>query len=146
MAIAGVSPALGSSSNSNSSTASNANGAGAINQSQFLQLLTTQLQNQDPLNPVSSTDFASQLAQLSTLSGVQQLNTSFQQMIQLQQLGQGAALVGKTVVYGQPGSTTSGQGVVTGININAGQLQLQVGGKTVTSDQITGIIQTPAKS
>ena len=66
-----------------------------LSQSQFFQLLTAQLQNQDPLNPVSSTDFTSQLSQLSMLTGIQQLNTSFQQMLQIQQLSQGAALVGK---------------------------------------------------
>ena len=56
-----------------------------VSQDDFLKLLTAQLKNQDPLNPVSNSDFTAQLAQFSTLSGVQQLNTSTQQMLALQQ-------------------------------------------------------------
>ncbi len=113
-----------------------------LNQQQFLQLLTAQLKAQDPLNPVSATDFTSQLAQLSTVSGLQQLNTSIQQMLQLQQLSQGAALMGKTVTYFSSGSSLSGQGVVQGVSVQNGQLQVQVGGQQVPIGQINGIVQS----
>ena len=111
-----------------------------LNQQQFLQLLTAQLKAQDPLNPVSATDFTSQLAQLSTVSGLQQLNTNIQQMLQLQQLSQGAALMGKTVTYVTSGSSLSGQGVVQGVSVQNGQLQVQVGGQQVPIGQINGIV------
>src|SRR5689334_1810765 len=110
-----------------------------LSQSQFFQLLTAQLQNQDPLNPVSSTDFTSQLSQMSMLTGIQQLNTSFQQMLQIQQLSQGAALVGKTIRYGT--GTDAGSGVVQAISVNNGTLQVQVNGKNITADQISSIVQ-----
>lgn len=42
----------------------------------FLQLLVTQLQNQDPLNPTDNTEFVAQLAQFSSLEGITNLNTS----------------------------------------------------------------------
>jgi len=113
-----------------------------LNQQQFLQLLTAQLQNQDPLNPLSSQDFTTQLAQLSTVSGIQQLNTSIQQLLQLQQLSQGAALMGKTVTYVSSGATASGQGVVQGVSLQNGQLQVQVGGQQVPVGQINGITQS----
>lgn len=112
-----------------------------INQQQFLQLLTAQLQNQDPLNPLSSQDFTTQLAQLSSVSGIQQLNTSIQQLLQLQQLSQGAALMGKTVTYLSSGSSSSGKGVVQGVSLQNGQLQVQVGGQQVPVSQINGIAQ-----
>lgn len=113
-----------------------------LNQQQFLQLLTAQLKAQDPMNPVSATDFTSQLAQLSTVSGLQQLNSNIQQMLQLQQLSQGAALIGKTVSYLASGSSQSGQGVVQGINVQNGQLQVQVGSQQVPIAQISGIVQS----
>jgi len=114
-----------------------------INQQQFLQLLTAQLKAQDPMNPVSATDFTSQLAQLSSLSGIEQLNTSIQQMLQLQQLSQGAALMGKTVTFAQSGTNPSGKGIVQGVAVQNGQLQIQVGKQQVPIAQINGIVQTP---
>ncbi len=113
-----------------------------LNQQQFLQLLTAQLQNQDPLNPLSSQDFTAQLAQLSTVSGIQQLNGSIQQLLQLQQLSQGAALMGKTVTYASAGANAAGKGVVQGVSLQNGQLQVQVGGQQVPISQINGIAQS----
>jgi flagellar basal-body rod modification protein FlgD len=118
-----------------------ASSSAVIGQQQFLQLLTAQLKAQDPLNPVSATDFTSQLAQMSTLSGIEQLNTTVQQMLQLQQLSQGAALMGKTVTYAQSGNSSSGKGVVQGVSVQNGQLQVQVGGQQVPVGQINGIVQ-----
>jgi flagellar basal-body rod modification protein FlgD len=68
-----------------SSTSSNA-AAAAISsvpspssiQNQFLTLLVTQLQNQDPLNPMDNSQVTTQMAQLSTVSGINQLNSTVQ--------------------------------------------------------------------
>ncbi len=138
MAISNISGSSTPSSSSSSSSASSP----MINQQQFLQLLTAQLKAQDPMNPVSATDFTSQLAQLSTVSGLQQLNSNIQQMLQLQQLSQGAALMGKTVTYVSSGSSLSGQGVVQGVSVQNGQLQIQVGSQQVPIAQINGIVQS----
>lgn len=132
--------------NSSASSALGGSSSGSaqvsLNQQQFLQLLTAQLQNQDPLNPISSQDFTTQLAQLSTVSGIQQLNTGIQQLLQLQQLSQGAALMGKTVTYVASGATTSGKGVVQGVSLQNGQLQVQVSGQQVPISQVNGIAQS----
>jgi flagellar basal-body rod modification protein FlgD len=68
--------------------------------SAFLKLLTTQLQNQDPLNPMDNAQITSQIAQINTVNGIQQLNTTVSglntQLVQMQTL-QGAALVGHDV-------------------------------------------------
>ena len=45
-------------------------------QTTFLRLLTTQLQNQDPTNPMDSSQMTSQLAQINTVTGISQLNTT----------------------------------------------------------------------
>lgn len=67
----------------------------------FLKLLTAQLNNQDPLNPMDNAEMTSQVAQISTVSGVEKLNKSLEamtsQFLQMQVM-QGAALVGKGVV------------------------------------------------
>lgn len=64
----------------------------------FLKLLVTQLENQDPLNPTENTEFVAQLAQFSSLEGIQNLNSSFGgmkgSMEALQEFG-AASLIGK---------------------------------------------------
>ena len=47
-----------------------------LGQSDFLKLMTTQLQNQDPFAPMDNGDFIAQMAQFSTVTGIQEVNTS----------------------------------------------------------------------
>jgi flagellar basal-body rod modification protein FlgD len=70
-------------------------------QDQFLKLLTTQLQNQDPTNPADSNQMTSQLAQISMVSGIQDLNTSMTSMtstFNAAQSFQAAGLIGHQVL------------------------------------------------
>ncbi len=84
-------------------------------QNQFLKLLTTQLNNQDPLNPMDNSQVTSQLAQISTVTGVGQLNASFsalQSSLLSSQMLQGASLIGQHVlVPGQSLSLAKGSAV-----------------------------------
>lgn len=139
MPVNGIST-LSNSSSGNNQTSSTTLGNGLGGESEFLTLLVQQLQNQDPLNPVSGTDFATQLTQFSTLDGINQLNQNVSNLLLLQNLGQGANLIGKTVAYVPKGSATQKRGTVDGIQINNGQLQLTVGSDTVGLDQVRGIV------
>jgi flagellar basal-body rod modification protein FlgD len=88
----------------NTFTALNAStvaGAGdSANADRFLKLLVTQMQNQDPLNPMDNSQMTSQIAQINTVSGIDKLNTTVSglnsQFLQLQALS-GAALVGRDI-------------------------------------------------
>lgn len=66
----------------------------------FLKLLVTQLQNQDPLNPMDNAELTSQMAQINTVTGLEKVNQSVQSMhasfLQMQAL-QGASLIGRDV-------------------------------------------------
>jgi len=70
-------------------------------QDRFLKLLITQMQNQDPLNPMDNAQVTTQIAQINTVNGIEKLNTTVTgltgQFAQMQAL-QGAALVGRDVV------------------------------------------------
>lgn len=77
-----------------------------LNPSNFFELLTAQLSHQDPLSPAGSTQFMSELAQLSTASGIQSLSQMVSGFGQNQQTNlrlRAAALVGHAV--GIPGNT-----------------------------------------
>jgi flagellar basal-body rod modification protein FlgD len=87
---------------SNTGTASTA----AATEDRFLKLLVTQMKNQDPLNPLDNAQVTSQLAQLSTVTGIDKLNTTLQAMVDSQQANQSlqaASLIGHGVLV--PGSS-----------------------------------------
>ena len=112
-------------------TLSNINGGGIqLKQSQsdelrnsFMTLLITQLQNQDPLKPMENAEMTSQIAQINTVSGIEQLNSTLQsitsqmdanQALQASGLiGQGVMVPGRQIMLeqdseGQPYSTPFG--------------------------------------
>src|SRR5271163_1507860 len=69
----------GSSTTANGSSTANGGSASSVTLggTDFLTLMLAQLQNQDPTSPVDSNEFLSQLASLSEVQGITQLNTSF---------------------------------------------------------------------
>jgi flagellar basal-body rod modification protein FlgD len=94
---------------STTSTTSSASTAasGTLTEANFLTLLTTQLENQDPLNPQSPSDFAAELAQFSTASGVANLNTTLGAGGGVQAaslVGKNVAVAGNALVLGSSGS------------------------------------------
>lgn len=110
-----------------------------LNSNTFLQLLVAQLQNQDPLDPVSNKDLISQLTSLNTVQSLDGLNTSFAEMLKLQQLTQGANLIGKTIEYLPSGGGNPVSGKVDSVNAQNGQFVLSVGSDQVTLDQIKSV-------
>lgn len=77
-------------------------------QDRFLTLLVTQMQNQDPLNPMDNAQVTSQIAQLSTVKGIQQLNNTLLALsgqMDVSQSLQAANLIGKSVLV--PGTKVS---------------------------------------
>lgn len=75
-------------------------------ENRFLTLLTTQLKNQDPLNPLDNAQLTSQLAQISTVNGIEKLNATLQKLLTGMgdsQAMEAAALVNRGVLV--PGSS-----------------------------------------
>ena len=88
-----------------------------------MRLLLAQIENQDPLKPTDQTDFVAQLAQFSSLEGIQNLNSTVQDigsMYRSSQALQATALVGREVLIpGQVGYLENG-GLISG-TIEEGQ-------------------------
>jgi flagellar basal-body rod modification protein FlgD len=93
---------VGSSSGSNSSSSSSAvQQALNITPADFLRLITTQMQDQNPLQPSDPTQFLTQLEQMSEVSSMQSMEnslSSLQTSLQSQQMANGTALIGQTVL------------------------------------------------
>ena len=82
-------------------------------QDRFMTLLVTQMKNQDPLNPLDNAQLTSQLAQLSTVTGIDKLNSTVQALMASTQSGQSlqaAGLIGRAVlVPGNAATLTDGK-------------------------------------
>jgi flagellar basal-body rod modification protein FlgD len=88
------------SSSSSSSSASSTSSSLTMGKNDFLKLFVTQLQNQNPLSPMDSANFTSQLAQFSSLEQLTNLNTSMSNLVDYQNSMQNVlaiSLIGKTV-------------------------------------------------
>lgn len=88
-----------------------------LGQDSFMKLLITQLKNQNPLNPQDNTAFVAQLAQFSSLQGIQTLNTTVNGLaggLQSSQALQASALVGRTVSVESSKANYYEKGVVYG--------------------------------
>ena len=73
----------------------------ADTEQRFLKLLVTQLNNQDPLNPMDNAELTSQLAQMSTVSGIEKLNATVSSLAAqsgASQVLQSASLIGYNVL------------------------------------------------
>jgi flagellar basal-body rod modification protein FlgD len=115
-------------------------GVSSIGSDQFLQLLVAQLQNQDPLDPLDNNQLLGQLATLNTVSGIQQLNASFAEMLRLTQLTQGAELIGKTIRFAPPGGGDPVTGTVDSVQVQDGAFVLQVGTASVGLSQVLSVV------
>jgi flagellar basal-body rod modification protein FlgD len=95
------------------SATSTTTGSSELNQDTFLKLLTTQLQNQDPTNPVSNEDFIAQLAQFSSLEQLQGVNSSLSNLTTIDTSMNNASMVsllGQDVVAASDTFHYSGSG------------------------------------
>jgi flagellar basal-body rod modification protein FlgD len=112
----------------------------------FLKLLTTELQNQDPMNPMDDTQSVAQLAQFSALSATQELNTSFQNFQSNFGVMQAAGLIGKNVTVvstDATGNSANITGTVSSIAVQNGTPYFTMtgsNGKTLTDNNGTPLL------
>src|SRR5690349_25041226 len=93
--------------------------ANGLNKDQFLQLLVAQLKNQDPMSPVGSQEFMSQMAAFSTLEQVTNLAVAGEEQNQMLAVNQSLSLVGHDVTYLNEDETTS-EGKVESVDLREG--------------------------
>jgi len=107
-----------------------------LTQNDFLQLLVAQLSQQDPMNPVSDTDFAAQMAQFTALQETQTMQGNMASI-------QANALLGQTVQI-QPTTGNSVSGEVSAVQYDAGTPSIIVDGQPYSLSQILSVTPTVA--
>src|SRR5579863_1306198 len=100
--------------------------ANTLGPNDFLQLLTTELQNQDPTQPTDPTQSVTQLAQMSQLQYQQQLSSAFQSFQSNFGVMQAASLIGKSATVNTGTSSTGSNsstvtGTISSIEVQGGQ-------------------------
>lgn len=113
-----------------SGTTTATNGYGALGKDEFLQLLVTQMQYQDPLNPTSDTEFIAQMAQFSSLEQMQNLNNSFS-------VYKAYELVGKQVSGTVNGNII--EGIVDSVRNQADGQYAVIGDSLISIDKINKV-------
>lgn len=101
-----------------------ADAAANASQDRFMTLLVAQMKNQDPLNPMDNAQVTSQIAQINTVKGIDQLNQTVQKLLgnaDAAQSMQAAALIGHTaLVAGKSIELIAGVNGTSGTNGNGG--------------------------
>ena len=127
-------------------------GGGNFGDNPFLMLLTEQLRNQTPLEPVDNASFMEQVATYSSMEEQRNLNENMLQLLdfqgllaRLQGLSEGSALLGKQVTYdSEEGAEVTG--VVNSVYVDdaSGEVRLSIeGGDDISSRQVRAISQPP---
>jgi flagellar basal-body rod modification protein FlgD len=109
--------------------------AKALGQNDFLRLLVTQIQFQDPMNPKSNTDMAAQMAQFTSLQQASQSTSSLAML-------QAGSLIGNQVTL-QVDSQNIATGLVSGIQMKNGTPQILVGDRFFNVSQILSVSPAP---
>jgi flagellar basal-body rod modification protein FlgD len=112
-------------------------------QMDYMKLLVTQLQNQNPMEPLDNKDMASQLAQFSQLQQMENLNKSFGKVLDSVQRSYASSLIGKEVAFDgttEAGGTETRTGKVEEVMVGEeGEILLTVGDENVNLSDVTSI-------
>lgn len=103
----------------------------ALNQDDFMDLLLAQLQNQDPLEPMSDTEFISQMAEFSALEEMQNMNASLNTM-------QSLNMIGKTITYND-GNGNVKTALVETVTISGGKTYFEVDGVNIDAASVISV-------
>jgi len=112
-------------------------------QMDYMNLLITQLQNQNPLEPLDNNEMAAQLAQFSQLQQLESMNTNFADVLATTELTYANSLLGKEIEFMAPnetGTSDTTSGVVDHVYNNIdGEILLGVGTHTLALKDVISV-------
>jgi flagellar basal-body rod modification protein FlgD len=112
-------------------------------QMNFMNLLVTQLKNQDPMKPMDSQDMSAQLAQFTQLQQLEEMNGSFGQALELAERNYASSLIGKDVSFNLKATDgtleeTSGQ-VEEVVLDSEGEVELIIGDQNISLADVLAV-------
>ena len=134
MSVTSVTPSLVGS----GSVLAQDNAYGSLRAEDFITMMITQLQNQDPFNPAETQDLLAQISSIRDLEATNQMTKTFSELLLQQRLSSGASMIGKTIMgTGTDGSSITG--VVDRVSVSGDQVSLVVGSVWVPLSRVTQI-------
>ncbi|MDR0610414.1 MAG: flagellar hook capping protein [Planctomycetaceae bacterium] len=124
--------------NSSYSTTANSDRMNDLTMSDFIKMMTAELQNQDPTNPMSNTDMLSQIGQIRSITSNDKLSSSIEALTLGQALSTASNLIGKNVT-GTDRNDNPVAGTVDKITIEDGVTTLHIGSSEITVNSIKSI-------
>jgi len=113
-------------------------GNDGLGQDAFFKILITQLQNQDPLDPMEDREFISQMAEFSSLEKVEKIYGMLEQQINVSQLAGQADLIGKEITANVEGVQL--KGTVDGVKSKNEEIWVVLeNGSEIRMDKLTAI-------
>jgi flagellar basal-body rod modification protein FlgD len=110
----------------------------------FIKMMITQLQNQDPLQPAKNEELLAQMSQIGQLQSSTQLQESLKSMVLQNNIGTAGNLIGK-MVHGLDEKGAPLNGLVNSVRVVDGNVSLELDtGKTLAMDHVTSIATAPA--
>lgn len=122
----------------NTSVSANSDRLNDLTMSDFIKMMVAELENQDPMNPMSNTEMLQQMSQMRSITANDRLTTSIESLTLGQALSTAAGLIGKTVT----GVNTLGlseTGKVDKVTIESGEAKLYVGSSIINVGNVTAI-------
>lgn len=114
-------------------------GFNGLTSEDFLKLLITQLQNQDPSNPLDSDQLLNQISQMRSLQANLELESSLKSLTLGQQLSSAAGFIGKSVKAITGTNNQNVTGIVDSVQVKDGKAYLNVNGTDVLMSEVTDI-------
>src|SRR5687768_362900 len=135
MAIAGLGATSGGPSSGNTLKSKNFE----LKTEDFIKMMITQLQNQDPLEPAKNQELLAQMSQIGQLQSATTLQESLKGMVTQNQIGAAAGLIGKSV-QGLDGNDDPVTGVVSSVRVEADGVSLELdNGQRLPLGRVTSI-------
>ncbi len=109
-----------------------------LDSSQYMELLLTELKNQNPMQPMKNTEMMTQFSELTTARAMGEMENSFTDILKMQKLSGGVDLLGREVRYDD--GQQSGIGTVESISRSDGRTRLEVDGRSIALDSVVRVV------
>ena len=139
MAVSGVGATSSSSNGSSAAGHVTTDALQSLDVNDFLKLMISELQNQDPLNPMDNSQLLQQISQMREIAATGDMTSTLQAVLLGQNVSSGSALIGKEVsALTDAGDTVTG--TVDKVNIAGGDVTLQIGDNSVRLSNVSAIL------
>ncbi len=105
----------------------------------YLNLLVAELRNQNPLEPMSSSEMTSQLAQIAQVQRLESLDGTFKKALLAVQMNEATGMIAKNIVFMAKDTNELTFGEVEGVDVLDGEVLLKVGEYQIGLDEIVSV-------